>query len=784
MYKSGDIKTKSLNDVDNTIDLKKSFNKLLKNWYWFIICTFIGGMVAYAFCWYMAPVYKINARVLVNDQQKGGGLNKQADALMDLGGIMGSNSSVDNEAEILKTPDLLETVVRGMNLNVVYSSSVHLSRRELYKSPFKMFILKGRDSITTTDVRINKLASGKVRVRTDDIDREVNWNTSFDIPNVGLVQLSAEPGFKMSDADYFVEVSSVDERVTNLMKDLTVEVGNNKVTIVDLSLNYPVQKKGEEILNALIDKYESSNIQDKNSVADSTYSFIKERLSIISSELGDVENKVQQFKQKNRLSDMSEQGKLLVQTTGEYSTELAKAETQVSVLTDLENYLKDETKNKRVFPTSLLPSDMVFSNLMNQYNALLTERDKTMMSVTEATPFVQSLNNQIANLRQGILANIQSTKNTYVVTRNRLRSQLQEAQGQIEGVPAIEKNYLKLARNQQIKQELYIFLMQKAEETLISKTSNTSIAKVIAKPKSEVHPISPKKKIIYFVGILAGLIIPLLVTLGKDFFNTTIVTKDDISNATQVPIVGEISHSLVNDNLIVSNHGRSAIAEQFRALRSNLSFYLKSKDQKIILVTSSMSGEGKSFTSINLGNVLALLGKKVLLMEMDLRKPGLSGKFKIKNDIGFSNYIIDDNLTASDIVRPLDVNKNLFIITSGLLPPNPVEILMNARTAVLMSELKEQFDYIIMDAPPIGVISDAQSLAEYADMTIYVVRQNVTDKKQLMIVEQLYQTNKIDNIGIVVNDVNDKDYNFGYNYGTYGQELPAGMFKRMIQRFK
>jgi tyrosine-protein kinase Etk/Wzc len=783
MYKSEQIKIQAQSTGDNTVDLKNIFSKLVRGWYWFLTSIIIGILAAYLICWYMAPVYRINARVLVNEPQKGGGLGKQADALMDLGGIMGSSSSVDNEAEILKTPDLLEAVVRDLNLNIVYSTSSNFIRRELYKSPFKLVVVKSRDSIKLTDIKIKAFEANKLRVIAPGIDKEVSWNMPFDIPNVGTVALFAEPGVKVSDGDYFAKISSIDERVTEVMKDLTVEVGNNKVTIVDLSLNYPVEKKGEEILNALITKYKTANIHDKNAIADSTYLFIKARLNIISSELGDVENKVQQFKQQNKLADMSEQGKLLVQSTSEYTAELAKAETQVSVLTDLENYLKDETKNKRVFPTSLLPSDMVFSNLMNQYNALLTERDRTLMSVTEATPFVQSLDNQISNLRQGILANIQSTKNTFVVTRDKLRSQLINAQGQIQGVPEIERSYLQLARNQQIKQELYIFLMQKAEETLISKTSNTSIAKVIARPKAEIYPISPNKKVIFFLGLFLGLIVPFVIILGKNFFNTSIATKDDIISSTLVPVVGEISHSFVHDNLIVANNGRSAIAEQFRSLRSNLSFYLKGNDQKVILVTSSMSGEGKSFTSINLGNVLALLGKKVLLMEMDLRKPGLFGKLNIANNVGFSNYVINEDLTSADIIKQLDINKNLFVITSGLLPPNPIEILMSERTTQLMSELRDKFDYIIMDAPPIGMVADAESLAVYANMTIYVVRQNITDKKQLTIVDQLYRTDKVNNIGIVVNDINDENYGYGFGYGEYGQEKTEGFLKRWTNKF-
>jgi len=236
--------------------------------------------------------------------------------------------------------------------------------------------------------------------------------------------------------------------------------------------------------------------------------------------------------------------------------------------------------------------------------------------------------------------------------------------------------------------------------------------------------------------------------------------------------------------LIVANQGRSAVAEQFRALRTNLSFYLKNEDQKVILLTSSMSGEGKSFTAINLGNILAISGKKVLLMELDLRKPGLSAKLNIANNVGFSNYTIDSKLSVSDIVQPLSLNPNMSIITSGPLPPNPAETLMSDKTAGLIEQLKVDFDYIIMDAPPVGIITDAQLLSKYADMALYIVRQKVTQKHQLKIADDLYQNDKMSNMGIVVNDIDDKTYGYGYGYGNYGEVQKVGFISSILSKFK
>lgn len=768
---------------EDGIDLKKIFMELADKWHWIGVGIVTCLIISFLYILYTPPSYQINARVLVNDDEKAGGLAKQAGALMDLGGLLGGKNSVDNEAEILKTRFLMEQVAREMQLNIVYARKSNLVKRELYQAPFKIDFIKQVDSIKKTQLELQKLPSGKIKITSSKFEKEINWNDTFEIKNVGVLRLSPVSGLKMDAGTFVVTVNSLDERVADLMKMLSVGVSNKQVTIIDLGLAYPVPKKGEDILNTLIKKYTEANLSDKNAIADSTSKFIKQRLQVIASELGDVEGEVKQFKQKNRLADMTEQGKVLVQSTSEFSTELAKAETQVSILSDLEKYLKDENKNKRVFPTSLLPQDMVFSGIMGQYNALLIERDKLLLSVTDSSPLIKNLDEQISEMRAGILANIVSTKNTFVLTRDKLRKQLDKAEGQITAVPEIEKDYLKLARNQQIKQELYIFMMQKAEETAISKTANISIAKTIDPPKAAVIPISPKKTIVYLAGLIAGLVFPILIIFGLNFLNTSISTKQDITNLTSVPIIGEISHNLSDDNLIVANQARSAISEQFRALRTSLSFYLKNKDEKIILLTSSMSGEGKSFTAINLGNILALAGKKVLLMELDLRKPGLSAKLGVSNEIGFSNYTIDSTVKIDHIIKPLSINKNMFIVSSGPLPPNPAETLISEHTPILIEQLKKQFDYIIMDAPPIGIITDAQLLSNYADVVLYLVRQKITQKNQIAIVDELYRSKKMKNIGIVVNDIVSKAYGYGYGYGNYGEEnRQKSLFSRIFKK--
>ncbi len=775
---------KVANENIEGLDLKQILARILASWHLIAISVLICLILSNLYIRYKTPSYKISARVLVNDEKKGAGLSGGGALLGDLGGILGTKSTVDNEAEILKTRYLMERVVQDMNLNITYYRQGTLKKIELYESPFQVKIIKGIDTIKTTNIAVEFEKDGMISVRAKEIDTMVALNRPFVIPFVGEVMLTNGPAVRVPDESYGFNIMSVDSKVLSLMDALTVEVKNKLVTIIDLSLTHSIPKKGEDILNTLIAKYVQENLTNKNEVADSTVKFIQSRLAYISGELGGLEGNIQDFKQENNLADMSEQSKLLVQTTGQYVNELSKVETQISILKSLQRYLQDD--NKRVLPSSLIPADLVFNGAVEKYNALTLERARRLIGVTEVNPGIILMDKEIENARADIESNISTTLDGFVITRNRINIQMKNAENQVRNVPKWERNYLNLARQQQIKQELYIFLMQKSEETAISKTSNIANSRTIDPPKSEVKPFSPKKMVIYLFGVFAGLMIPLGFMYAKDVLNDKIQTKEDITRHTQVPIIGEISHEGEKDNMIVANSSRSPISEQFRALRTNLSFFFKSADEKVILLTSSASGEGKSFVAINLGQILALADKKVLLMELDLRKPGLSTKLEIPNSFGFTNYVMDPELGFRDIIKPLKLQKNLFILSSGPIPPNPAELLLSERTKTLMAELKQQFDYIIIDTSPIGIVTDAQLLAPYSDVCIYLVRQNYTLKKQLNIVDELARTQKMKGLSILVNDIKEtKGYGYGYSYGNYDMPVEEpNLFSRLFKRNK
>lgn len=770
---------------DEGLDISKLLPKIIRKWPLILLSVIICLGLSYLYLQYTTPMFRISARVLVNDEKKGGNaLGAAADALGDLGGLLGTKSTVDNEAEILQTRYLMEQVVADMHLNITYFKKENIKDIELYKSPFIVQFVAAEDTITATAFDLELLKNNKLSLKSGVLDTVVDFSGKITFPKVGTFMITKTPGELFNEGErYKFSITSVDEKVAGLMNDLNVSVGNKLITVIDLSINHPIPKKGEDILTKLINLYVQGNIDDKNEVADSTIKFIRNRLSLISSELGDLEGNIQGFKQKNNLADMTEQSKLLVQNTSVFMNELSKVETQLSILSNLQDYLKDESGN-RVLPSSILPGDMVFTGLMDKYNALLLDRDRRLLGVTETNPVITNLDKQIKNMRTDMLANLISTKNGLMISKAQLEGQMKSAEGKVQQVPATERNYLNLARQQQIKQELYIYLMQKSEETAISKTSNIANSRTIDPPKSEFKPFSPKKSVVALIGLFIGLAIPIGIIYLLEVLNDKINTKEDILETTEVPILGEISHSDDSANLAVSDNSRSAISEQFRALRTNLSFYHNENEKtKVILLTSSMSGEGKSFVAINLGNVLAITGKRVLLMELDLRKPGMSGKLNTPNGVGFTNYIVDKNLSAKDIVKPLSIHEDLFIVSSGPIPPNPAETLLNSRVKDLMEELRAQFDYIIIDAPPIGIITDAQLLEPYADVCLYLVRHKFTRKNQLHIVDDLFRSKKMKKVGIVINDIVLSDsyaYGYGYGYGNYGEEIVKTGFWRRI----
>jgi tyrosine-protein kinase Etk/Wzc len=593
-----------------------------------------------------------------------------------------------------------------------------------------------------------------------------------------------------------LSVMSVDLTTQNYMDALTVEIPNKDVSVIDLTLNETLPGKGEVILNHLLAGYLTASINTKTQVADSTLRFIDDRLRLVFGELSGIEKNIQQFKTVNKFSDLTTQANLLLQNTSEYSKQQTGQEIQLSVVEALEQFLKDNQNDLRVVPSSLVMQDAGFIALVQRYNEMQLQRDKMLMSLTTTHPSVLTIDEQLRNLRSELLSSIASVKKGIQVGVDELKKRTAGFEGEFGKVPEKERTFLDFSRQQSIKQELYLFLLKKREETAVSRSSTTANARVIDMAKSEPFAAKPKKLLVLLIGLVAGMAIPFGISFGKDFLNTRVASSDDIKTLTQTPVLAEIAHSTEDNIIAVSLQSRQLAAEHLRGLRTQLQYLLAGKEEKSILITSSMSGEGKSFLSINLSITLALAGKKVILVELDLRKPKVSENLGLAKD-GFTNYVIAAETDWKKWVKPSGVQENFDVLSSGMLPPNPTELLMSPRLALLMKELKKAYDYVIIDTPPAGLVTDAEIIAPFADTTFYVVRQKHTYKQQLLQVEKFARNGSLPRLNIILNDMTlpkktygrPNDYGYAYGYSVlngskkkkkrFNAAKLVGLFKRM-----
>lgn len=769
---------------DSVLDLRGILDKVLSNWYWFVLCGILTVALAWVYLRYATPNYLINAKILVQDQQKGG--NLPGEEIFQQLELFSNKSNVDNEVEIIKSRSLMENVVKKLELNVRYFTEGRIKETELFaKRPFSMHWVSLKDSITAISYTINPQGTDSFSLNRDDLSITRAWGDTLRLPE-GVILVERHHQIDTIASEYQVNVVSIDAAVADMMTQLNVSIPNKQVSTIDLALTTSIPEKGEKILNTLIEAYRQASVEDKNRIADSTIDFIDKRLQIVSSELLGVEKNIQQFKQDNQLADLTEQSKLLVSGSGDNMKQLTDAQVRLNVINSMEEYIRDEKNNKRVVPSSMIVQDPTFVGLVEKYNTLQLERERQLLASTPTNPVVLNLDRQLAGLRGDLLSNIQSFKKGVELSIEELQRNSSTISQRIRKVPAAERVFLDFSRQQAIKQDLYVFLLKKREESAISKTSNLAIARIIDPAKSDALPFKPKRMLVYLLALMAGAGIPALWIYARGLLNTRIQSREDIKGLTPVPVLAEIGHSNDKEGLVISRDGGSHVAEQFRALRTNLQFILTGKQEKTVLLTSSMSGEGKSFVAVNLAAVLAYSGKKVVLLEMDLRKPKISEGLGLSNHIGFSSYAIG-RASINDIVQPSGIHDNLRVISSGPIPPNPAELMLLDATEHMFTELRRYFDYIIIDTAPVGLVTDAQLLGRFADATLYLVRQGYTFRQQLEISKDLYLYDKMPKINLVINDVRASrssgygGYGYGYGYG-YGQE--NGQKKKGIKKLK
>jgi tyrosine-protein kinase Etk/Wzc len=771
---------------DNSIKTERLLSVVLSYWPVMAVCVVIAMLSAYIYLRYTTPRYMTYAKVLIKDEKKSGSIG-EGQLLQELG-LQTTAANIENEVEIFKSRTLMKRVVDELQLNIHYYAPGRIKTSEYYYTdlPFRLVPLFDNGNVPLRYKYQLETKGDEGFVITDKKNSWKGvWGDTVNLP-IGPVIIKdrrklANPAYDLTNCS--IEIKATEYQAIKTLRQLDVDPVS-KASILQLSISDVLPERGEDILNELIKAYLQANIDDRNKTLDATVEFIDERLKGVTYELSGIEKNIEQFKSSRKLTDLSEQSKMLLDYTSEYARQLTEKEVKLRVVESLEQYLNDDRNKDRIVPSSLLVEDDAAMNAMKSYNDLQLKKAALLMTNTENNPFVINLDKQLENIREDLVRSLSIMKQGIKVSIKELESRAGFVDDQIRQVPEEERIYLEYSRQQNIKQELYLFLLKKREENAISKSSTVANARIVDPAKSDTVPYSPKPMRIYLAAFALGIIVPGLWIFIKEIFNVKIGSKDEIKNLTSMSIIAEIGHSDTGEEVVVFKESKTVIAEQFRALRTNMQFLLASEDEKVILMTSSMSGEGKSFVALNLAVTLSLSGEKVALLELDLRKPKISEALGFINKKGFTQYIIGQ-AGIREIIQPSGVAPSLYVMPSGAVPPNPSELLSSKKLNELFDTLKSEYDYIVVDSAPVGLVTDAQLLGKYSDTVLYVCRMNYTYKEQLRNADELMRAGKMQKMNLVVNDMKSKGGVYGYGYGSYGADyFEDGKDKGVLNKLK
>ena len=741
--------------------LIQKIRQLFYNWHWFALSLIICLCFGFVFLRYSTPKYEINASVLVKDDTKGTDFGEAA--LLESLGLSSGKSNVDNEVEILKSRTLMESVVKDLQLYVRYFASGNVKTTEIYeKSPFLLTYTNPKSNkVLTRETTYFVSFKGKNQFEiTDNINTwRQTFGDTFLLPN-GPTIINKTLFKPVPEDTYSVKISGIEQTVTKYSQELSVSATNKLVSIISLKMTDILPVKAEIILEKLIKNYLLASVTDKNRIADSTIAFIDQNLILVSNELMGIEKQIEDFRTANHVTDISEQTRLLLNNNTQYNKEKITTQVQLKVIESLLTFIVNNPS--KVIPSSIIMQEAGFVSMVGNYNDTQLRRERALIGTTNEHPAVQNLNLQLTRIKEDLVSSITSKKRELQLSAKEFNKYAIGFQSKIDKIPAQERIFLDYARKQEIKQELYIFLLKKRVETAISKSSTIANGRIIDSAKADNIPVTPGKQLTLALAILLGISFPIIYFYLRDIFNTRITGKSDIINIINMPIIAEIGHNKLKSIDVIRQNSRDYITEQFRTLRTNVHFLSAVKTDQIILVTSSMAGEGKTFISVNLCTTLQLTGKKVILIEFDLRKPKIAGYLELKGK-GLTDFIISD-LAAKDIIQPSGISSHFDVITSGPIPPNPAELIMSPKIETLITQLKEKYDYIILDTAPIGLVTDARLLSHYADISLYVIRQKFTFRHQLEVVEDISRNNLLPKLNLILNDVKAIP-GYGYKYG-------------------
>jgi tyrosine-protein kinase Etk/Wzc len=767
--------SKMQQQIEESQSMRNELEKYLRHWKWFVLSAFSALILAFFYLRYATPKFELKTTLLI--KQDDNMMSSELAAFQDLGMFGDGNSNIQNEIQLLKSRTLASSVAKDLNLTTRYFRQGRLKESEVYaqKSPIRLQgVLTNslaKEVDTTFYVQFHSASHfDLLDANKSKIYDSLEYNSSFAIKDRSYSIVQNE---YFSENDFGKEIrihlKPLESVVSDLVKEIQViPVDEVMSTVLVLSIKHAVKKKGIAILDRLVNNYTEDAINDKSAVEQKTSEFISNRLQLIKQELFLVDKLAETYKKDNQLTDIEEESKTFSETVSISEQALFDATTQLKLADYMVDYLQSQEKSFELIPVNLGFSDVSISVLTSEYNAVVLERNRLLRNSSASNPLVVNLDAQLKSFQQSLTESLRNLKASLKITLRELVKNDNRINDKIANLPTQEREYKNIARQLGIKESLYLYLLQKQEETEISLAVTTPNSKVIDRAYASKDPVSPKSKVVYLAALLLGLLFPFGILYVKDLLDTKLHSRQDMEHYVTAPILGDIPINDTDENIVVQEGGgRSSTAEAFRLLRTNLDFMLTETDNncKTIFVTSTTSGEGKSFVATNLACTLSLSGKKVALLGMDLRKPKITDYLNVPNQRGVSNFIIDKDMQFQDLGFPMPGFKGMDVYISGVIPPNPAELLLHPKVEILFTQLQAKYDYIVVDTAPVSLVTDTLMIGKYADMTIYVSRAGYLDKRLLTVPEMLYNEKRLNNMAMLINA---SDHQRGYGYGVYG----------------
>lgn len=788
-------------NTEKKVDFAKVLEQYARHWKWFVASVIVFLLIAFYYVEYTLPMYDTYTSIMLKDDQKGGGLVEMT-SLKDFG-LFTQKNNVDNELEVLNKSLVVEKVVKDLDLNVSYvqlkpyfspgSSNwkylpdfAFYQYRVLYGNECP-FLISMPDSIVSNlksaisfNVFVNPYGgyefSGLYNKKKYTVEASISFN-EVKLP-FGSVQIKRGKFHPEENMLIQVLIQNPISTADQMLGRMKTELTSKTTSVVDVSLKTYNEQMGIDFLKKLVEDYNQMDKDEQTALADKTSKLIDERLTLLSQELGDVESQVENYKQQQGLTDIKSQSDLFIQQTGDFNQKKLDLQTQMGMISDLSVFINKPENRDQLIPVNSAIQSPALIELINNYNQLVLQRNKFSRIASSSNQAMIDLNNQIDAMFNTVKSSVENQKNNIQIAMNDLMAKNNENAAQIRAIPRQEREYTEINREQGVKESLFLFLLQKKEEKYLNLSLIEPVSKLIDNVRGSDGPVSPKKTLILFVALLAGIIFPVLIIRLLQLLRYHVETREELENMTTIPILGEIPKTSEKEIVLVKENKTDSFTELVRLLRTNLLFVLDAPEKKVVNVVSTMSGEGKTFITLNLAMSLAMLDKKVVIVELDIRRPRFAQYLGIKNDKGITSYLTGQ-MEKGELLKPAAMHPNIYIIPAGPIPPNPNELLAKELLDKLLVELRKTFDYILIDTAPVGVVSDSFTVNRLADATLYVVRANFTPKRGIEDAIKLSVQKRLTKMYFVLNGVDNNRLNYtyrpgkkyGYGYG-YGEENP------------